>query len=148
MGLMLQDIYNDQLEYVSNLKQLGASEEMATYQVRYYRSTTEKTIKEVIRDLHLEQFATKQDIARLEIATKQDIARLEIATKQDIARLEKEIIRLEKENKEEFASIRTDMHKMKFTLLIWQIGIGIASVTTMYTIMSSMINNLVKSLGH
>ena len=39
---------------------------MASYQSRYNKNYVEKTIKETIADLHLEQFATKQDIVRLE----------------------------------------------------------------------------------
>jgi hypothetical protein len=66
MTAILKENYNDPLEYARNLKQLGMSEEMATYQARYNKNYVEKTIKDVIADLHLEQFATKQDILRLE----------------------------------------------------------------------------------
>jgi hypothetical protein len=119
VATILQENYNDSLEYVHNLKRLGMSEEMATYQTRYSKNYVEKTIKEVIADLHLEQFATKQDIKDV----KQGIDSLRQETKVEIS-------------------------KMKFTLLTWQIGIGVASVTTMYTIMSSIMNNLMKTLGH
>ncbi len=34
MATSLQEHYNDQLEYVNNLKQLGMSQEMATYQAK------------------------------------------------------------------------------------------------------------------
>ncbi len=65
MAAISQEDYNDPLEYVHNLKQLGASEEMATYQARYNKNYVEKTIKETIADLHLEQFATKEDLQKL-----------------------------------------------------------------------------------
>jgi hypothetical protein len=35
MAAILKEEYNDPLEYVRNLKQLGMSEEMATYHARY-----------------------------------------------------------------------------------------------------------------
>jgi hypothetical protein len=38
---------------------------MATYQARYNKNYVEKTIKETIADLHLEQFATKEDLQKL-----------------------------------------------------------------------------------
>ena len=83
MAVVLQENYNDPLEYMRNLKQLGMSEDMASYQARYNKNYVEKTIKETIADLHLEQFATKQDIVRLEkemekFATKEDLQRLKI----------------------------------------------------------------------
>jgi hypothetical protein len=82
MTTKLQESYNDQLEYVSNLKQLGMSEEVATYQARYNKNYVEKTIKDVIADLHLERFATKQDVLQLERRLEKEMEKF--ATKEDL----------------------------------------------------------------
>ncbi len=75
---MLQENYNDQLEYVHNLKQLGMSEAMATYQARYNKHYVEKTLKETIADLHLEQFATKDDLLHLEKRLEKEMMNLKV----------------------------------------------------------------------
>jgi hypothetical protein len=67
MAAILKEDYNDPLEYARNLKQLGMSEEMATYQARYNKNYVEKTIKETIADLHLERFATKEDVQKVRV---------------------------------------------------------------------------------
>ena len=120
MAAVLQENYNDPLEYMHNLKHLGMTEEMATYQARYNKNYVEKTMKETIADLHLEQFATKQDIARLEremekFATKEDLLRLE-------ARLEKEIGHLKSE------------------LLRWQIGISVMIMSANFALFKFMLH--------
>ncbi len=62
MAATLQNKNYDPLEYVENMKKLGGDEKMATYQARYTEEYVHQTIKEYIADLHLEQFATKQDL--------------------------------------------------------------------------------------
>lgn len=62
MSVALQHKNYDPLEYVENMKRLGEDEQMAGYQARYQEQYVNKTVKEYISDLHLEQFATKQDL--------------------------------------------------------------------------------------
>jgi hypothetical protein len=78
MAAILKEDYNDPLEYARNLKQLGMSEEMATYQARYNKNYVEKTIKETIADLHLEQFATKDDLLHLEKRLEKEMVNLKV----------------------------------------------------------------------
>jgi len=58
--------HNDVFEYVKNIKQLGGNEQMAEYQARYIEQSTTKTIDDAIAKLHLERFATKEDLAAVE----------------------------------------------------------------------------------
>ncbi len=113
MVAILQENYNDPLEYARNLKQLGMSEEMATYQARYNKNYVEKTIKETIADLHLEQFATKQDVLQLE------------------KRLEKEM--------EKFAT-KEDLQRVKIELLKWQVGIGVMIMSANFALFKLMLH--------
>jgi hypothetical protein len=131
MTTILQENYNDQLEYVSNLKQLGVTEEVATYQARYNKNYIEKTIKEVIADLHLEQFATKQDILRLEKEMEK------FATKEDL-----QILKLELKNeiKSDINETTVKIYQMKSELLRWQIGIAIVIMSANFALFKLMLH--------
>lgn len=43
---------------------------MAEYQIRYHKNYVHQTIKEYIADLHLERFATKEDLQNVRLEMK------------------------------------------------------------------------------
>lgn len=62
MAAILKENYNDPLEYVKNIKQLGGNEQMAEYTARYIHHSIDDTIAK----LNLERFATKEDLKQVE----------------------------------------------------------------------------------
>jgi hypothetical protein len=91
---MTNNNYNecyDPLNYVKNIKELGGNEQMAEYQARYSEHYVNKTVKEAIMSLHLEKFATKEDLLRLEKDLKGDMHALESRLMAEIHRLDKKI---------------------------------------------------------
>ena len=58
----LTEQHNDSLEYVQNMVNFGGNIQMAEYQARYIGKYVDKSVKEAIADLHLERFATKEDL--------------------------------------------------------------------------------------
>jgi hypothetical protein len=86
-----QNECHDPLNYVKNIKELGGSEKMAEYQARYSEHYINKTVKDAIMALHLERFATKEDLIRLEKDIKQDMYSLESRLMAKIHRLDKKI---------------------------------------------------------
>lgn len=70
MVAVLQESYNDSLEYVNNMKQLAMNEEIAVYQARYNEKIIDNSvaskIDSAISRLNLDKFATKEDIYRLD----------------------------------------------------------------------------------
>ena len=131
MAAVLQENYNDPLEYARNLKQLGMSEEMATYQARYNKNYVEKTIKETIADLHLEQFATKQDLLQLESRLEKEMEKF--ATKEDL-----QILKIELKN--EINETTLKIYQMKSELLRWQIGIAVVIMSANFAILKMMLH--------
>ncbi len=81
----------DPLTYIKNIKELGGNEQVAEYQAHYNEYYVNKTIKEAIADLHLERFATKEDLLRLEKDLRHDMHALENRLMTEIHRLDKKI---------------------------------------------------------
>ena len=155
--------YFDTLEYVKESEKRGANSELAEYQARQMETALEtvaqyvtKEQKDFVKITESQNFATKDDILRLEHATKDDIARLEKSTKSDIARLENstksDIARLENSTKNDITRlekridnldnrVECSFHKLRYDTLkfvIWT-GVGVAL---------SSIGTLVGLLGH
>ena len=110
MATQLQEHHNDLLEYMQNIKKFGGDEAMAEYQVRYHKRYVHQTIKEYIADLHLEKFATKEDLQNTKI-----------------------------ELKSEIQQVRLEMKDMKHQLLMWQIGIGVTIMSANFAILKMML---------
>lgn len=79
------------LTYIKNIKKLGGNEQVAEDQAHYNEYYVNKTIKEAIADLHLERFATKEDLLRLEKGLRGDMHALENRLMTEIHRLDKKI---------------------------------------------------------
>ncbi len=145
MVAILQEQYQDALEYVKTIEQYGGDQKMAEFQVRYYEEYTNKSIKAAIANLHLERFATKEDLQNVKTELKADIENLRHETKADIENLRHEtkadIENLRHDTKLEIQSVRFDMKAMEHRLLLWQFGIGI-------TIMGANFAMLKFFLGH
>ena len=66
----MQENYNDSLEYVNNMKQLGVNEEIASYQARFtdklINRSVDSKVDVAISKLNLDRFATKEDIYKLD----------------------------------------------------------------------------------
>ena len=135
MAAILKEDYNDPLEYARNLKQLGMSEEMATYQARYNKNYVEKTIKETIADLHLEQFATKDDLLHLEKRLEKEMEKEmeKFATKEDL-----QILKLELKNEINHTTVK--IYQMKSELLRWQIGIAVVIMSANFALFKIMLH--------
>ena len=131
MAAILKEEYNDPLEYVRNLKQLGMSEEMATYHARYNKNYVEKTIKETIADLHLEQFATNDDLLHLEKRLEKEMEKF--ATKEDL-----QILKLELKNEINHTTVK--IYQMKSELLRWQIGIAVVIMSANFALFKIMLH--------
>jgi hypothetical protein len=123
MVAILKEQYQDALEYVKTIEQYGGDQKMAEFQARYYEEYTNKSIKSAIADLHLERFATKEDMNNVKTELKADIENLRHETKLEIQ------------------AVRFDMKAMENRLLLWQFGIGI-------TIMGANFAMLKFFLGH
>ena len=87
MATVLQENYNDPLEYVKNIKQFGGNEKMAEYTARYIHHSIDDTIAK----LNLERFATKEDVLQLEKRIEKEMEKF--ATKEDLQRLKIELLR-------------------------------------------------------
>lgn len=89
---------------------------MAQYQARYINHSIEAAIDRAIEKLNPSQFATKQDIMKLE----NDILRLETSTKNDILRLESstknDIMKLELSTKTEIMRLETKINDVEYRL--------------------------------
>jgi hypothetical protein len=70
--------YFDTHEFVKKSKELGASEELAEFQVKKIEQAIETAVTAVKEDLKNQELATKRDIKDLELATKRDIKDLEL----------------------------------------------------------------------
>ena len=134
MVAILKEQYQDALECVKTIEQYGGDQKMAEFQVRDYEDYTNKSIKSAIADLHLERFATKEDMNNVKTELKADIENLRHETRADIENLHHE-------TKLEIQSVRFDMKAMEHRLLLWQFGIGI-------TIMGANFAMLKFFLGH
>ncbi len=119
MTELLQEQYNDSLEYVKNIKTLGGDEQMAEYQIRQHQNYVHQTIKEYIADLHLEQFATKADLQHA-------IDSLRLEMKIEISNLR--------------AETTVKLHELKVELLRWQIGIGIMIMSANFAMLKLMLH--------
>lgn len=111
MTTSLIEQYKDGLEYVQNMIKLGGDVKVAEYQTRYINHVATKSVKEAIADLHLEQFATKTDINRLE---------------KDINNLRSE------------TTIK--LNEFKVELLRWQIAIGIVIMSANFAMLKFMLH--------
>ena len=78
----------DNLEYVRKIIRLGGNTDMAEYQARYIEKSTARTIDEAIAKLHLERFATKEDLLCLEKDLRAEIHRVEKDLTNEIHRLD------------------------------------------------------------
>jgi hypothetical protein len=111
---------------------------MSDFQARYNKNYVEKTIKETIADLHLDQFATKQDIARLEkemekFATKEDLNNLKTDLKHEI-RLEINAV------KADINETNLKLYQIKSELLRWQIGIAVVIMSANFALLKLMLH--------
>ncbi len=129
MVAVLQENYNDSLEYVNNMKQLGINEDIASYQARYNEKMIDKSVASkvdlVINKLNLDRFATKEDIYNLDNKIDLIEQRLELklkncATKEDICRLDNKIDLVEQklENKIDKVEQKLENKMFKHTTII------------------------------
>lgn len=126
--------YFDTLEYVKESEKRGANSDLAEYQAKQMETALETAVQYVTKDQ--KDFVKKTDSQNF--ATKDDISRLENSTKNDSSRLEKRIDRLENH-------VECSFHKSRYDTLkfvVWT-GVGVA-----VSVIVSVVGSLVGLLGH
>lgn len=72
--------YFDTLEFVKRSKELGASEQLAEYQVRQMEQAIEIAVKDVKDEFKSKDLATKGDLREVELKLQKEMANAKIQT--------------------------------------------------------------------
>ena len=104
----------DVFAYIKTAKMLGTSEELAEFQARQIEHAVEVAVTTLGNTLESKELATKQDVWAL---------------KQDVTALKQEL--------------KQDMAALKFDMLKWMLGIGIASTLVICGAMFTLLKLIV-----
>ena len=131
----------DSLSYVRKLEESGFPRQQAEVQAEALRQQTDAQAEalrqqvEIIRQQAEEQRAAlRQELQRevqRELERYDETSRQELATKGDVQEVRLEVEKVRTEVEKVRAELKTDIEKVRYDLLRWQLGIGAAIVSFM-----------------